>query len=79
MPASSFNITTSHLPILRTTQMAPPGRAEHLKDEADFLAAAQAGSLPAVSFIKPAGLDNEHPNYADVLTGEVTRFRSSTR
>jgi phospholipase C len=46
-----------------------PGRA-HLKDEADFLAAAKAGTLPPVSFVKPAGVDNEHPNYADVATGE---------
>ncbi len=47
-----------------------PGRA-HLKDEADFVAAAQAGALPAVSFVKPVGVDNEHPNYTDVLTGEA--------
>jgi len=47
-----------------------PGR-DHLKDEADFVTAANAGTLPAVSFIKPAGVDNEHPNYADVLTGEL--------
>ena len=26
--------------------------------------------LPAVSFIKPIGIDNEHPGYTDVLTGE---------
>jgi acid phosphatase len=48
-----------------------PGRAAHLKDEADFITAAKAGSLPAVSFVKPAGVDNEHPNYANVLTGEL--------
>jgi phospholipase C len=48
-----------------------PGRAAHLKDEADFVAAVQAGSLPAVSFVKPVGIDNEHPNYADVITGET--------
>ena len=47
-----------------------PGRA-HLKDEEDFLAAAKAGTLPAVSFVKPVGVDNEHPNYTDVLTGEA--------
>ena len=46
-----------------------PGRA-HLKDEQDFLAAAAAGTLPAVSFVKPVGIDNEHPNYTDVVTGE---------
>jgi acid phosphatase len=27
--------------------------------------------LPAVSFIKPVGIDNEHPQYADVLTGDT--------
>jgi len=48
-----------------------PGRAAHLKDETGFVAAAKAGTLPPVSFIKPAGIDNEHPNYTDVLTGEV--------
>jgi phospholipase C len=46
------------------------GRAEHLKDEQDFIAAAQAGTLPAVSFVKPYGADNEHPGYTDVITGE---------
>jgi phospholipase C len=46
-----------------------PGRA-HLKDETDFVAAAKSGTLPAVSFVKPAGIDNEHPNYTDVLSGE---------
>jgi acid phosphatase len=50
-------------------QEGGPQRA-HLKDEADFLAAAQAGTLPAVSFVKPDGIDNEHPNYTDVIGGE---------
>jgi phospholipase C len=45
-------------------------KAEHLKDEADFIAAAQAGTLPSVSFVKPLGINNEHPGYADVQTGE---------
>ena len=47
-----------------------PGRT-HLKDEADFVAAAKAGDLPAVSFIKPDGVDNEHPNYTNVINGEL--------
>ena len=47
-----------------------PGRA-HLKDETDFVAAAKSGSLPAVAFIKPDGIDNEHPNYADVIHGDT--------
>ena len=45
-------------------------RREHLKDEDAFIEAARSGTLPAVSFVKPAGLDNEHPGYADVIRGE---------
>jgi|ERR1041384_8196774 phospholipase C len=45
-------------------------KAQHLRDEQEFFAAAQAGTLPAVSFIKPLGPDNEHPGYADVIIGE---------
>lgn len=47
-----------------------PGRAEHLKDETEFIAAARAGKLPAVAFVKPLGELNEHPGYANVLSGE---------
>ena len=28
------------------------------------------GTLPAVSFYKPVGVNNEHPGYADILTGD---------
>jgi phospholipase C len=48
-----------------------PGRAAHLKDETDFMTAAKAGTLPAVSFIKPSGQDNEHPGYTNVILGEL--------
>jgi len=47
-----------------------PGRAQHLKDESEFLAALQDGTLPAVSFVKPIGLDNEHPSYTTVARGQ---------
>ncbi len=46
-----------------------PGRA-HLQDEVDFLRQAAAGTLPAVSFVKPLGPDNEHPGYTDVASGD---------
>ncbi|HKN40587.1 MAG TPA: alkaline phosphatase family protein, partial [Acidimicrobiia bacterium] len=46
-------------------------RIAHLKDEADFLAAAKAGSLPAVSFVKPLGPENEHPGYTGVSQGDA--------
>jgi phospholipase C len=45
-------------------------KAQHLKDETDFIAAARAGTLPAVSFVKPLGEVNEHPGYTNVLSGE---------
>jgi phospholipase C len=45
-------------------------KAEHLKDEADFLRALAAGRLPAVSFVKPLGTLNEHPNSSELLTGQ---------
>ena len=47
-----------------------PGRAEHLKDELDFYSEVANGQLPAVSFIKPLGPDNEHPGYASLLVGQ---------
>jgi len=45
-------------------------KAQHLKDETDFVAAAKAGTLPPVSFIKPVGINNEHPQYATMLAGQ---------
>lgn len=47
-----------------------PGRAQHLKDEREFIARARAGTLPAVSFVKPIGESNEHPGYTDLSSGE---------
>jgi phospholipase C len=47
-----------------------PARQQHLKDETDFMAALQGDSLPAVSFVKPLGADNEHPGYASLQRGQ---------
>jgi acid phosphatase len=47
-----------------------PGRTEHLADEQRFLHdVARADGLPAVSFIKPIGAENEHPGYASESSG----------
>jgi phospholipase C len=35
------------------------------------MAAAKAGSLPAVSFVKPLGPENEHPGYTGVSQGDA--------
>jgi phospholipase C len=45
-------------------------KKDHLKDETEFIAAAKNGTLPSVSFVKPLGINNEHPGYSDVLNGE---------
>jgi len=60
-----------HQPFNYFQNYAPgmPGRS-HLKDEVDFMAAAKAGALPAVSFVKPIGEENEHPGYASTDNGE---------
>jgi acid phosphatase len=59
-----------HQPFNYFAAYAPgqPGRA-HLQDEAAFEAAAQNGTLPTVSFVKPYGEENEHPGYASESDG----------
>jgi acid phosphatase len=47
-----------------------PEKAAHLQDEHNFLADLKAGTLPAVTFIKPVGVDNEHPVYATLAQGQ---------
>jgi phospholipase C len=42
----------------------------HLQDETRFFADLANGRLPAVSFIKPLGPDNEHPGYANLIQGQ---------
>ena len=45
-------------------------RAQHLKDEREFLAALRDGTLPPVSFVKPIGQENEHPATSTVRRGQ---------
>ena len=47
-----------------------PRSVRHLQDETNFFSDLTAEKLPAVSFIKPLGPNNEHPGYADLLTGQ---------
>jgi acid phosphatase len=60
-----------HQPLNYFQNYAPgmPGRT-HLRDETEFVAAAGAGTLPAVSFVKPIGEENEHPGYASTDNGD---------
>jgi phospholipase C len=49
---------------------ATTGPNAHLQDEQSFSADVASGKLPPVTFIKPLGPNNEHPGYADVVTGQ---------
>lgn len=56
---------------------------KHLQDADDFVKAMDAGELPAVSFYKPLGVFNGHPDYSDLAAGDahigeiVARLRKS--
>jgi phospholipase C len=45
--------------------------AAHLQDESNFFTDVANGTLPAVTFIKQIGANNEHPGYTDLLTGQT--------
>ena len=70
------NFQFHHQPFNYFADLAPgtPARAEHLKDGGlagvEFIKDIDAGKLPQVSFYKPQGNLNEHPGYADVLSGD---------
>lgn len=64
-----------HQPFNYFANYAPgtAARAAHLRDEEEFLASARASDkdcgLKPVSFVKPIGLENEHPGYASEYHG----------
>jgi len=63
---------THHQPFNYFARFAPgtTERERHLKDYTDMVAAIENGTLPAVAFYKPQGVLNQHPGYADVLSGD---------
>jgi len=69
-PAPTFQF--HHQPFAYFANYADGTQAkkDHLKDENEFIASAKQGTLPSVSFIKPLGIDNEHPGYSNVANGE---------
>lgn len=70
---AGINFQAHHQPFNYFSRYAPgtQARAEHLKDGAQFLQAIAQGQLPQVSFYKPQGPLNQHPAYADVLSGDA--------
>ncbi len=69
----SLNFQTHHQPFNYYARFAPgtKDRAEHLKDGDDFVKAIETGTLPQVSFYKPAGIFTEHPAYTDIMSGDA--------
>ncbi len=69
----SLNFQPHHQPFNYYSRYAPGAkdRAEHLKDGSDFLKAIETGTLPQVSYYKPAGIFTEHPSYTDLMTGDA--------
>jgi phospholipase C len=70
---ASPNFQAHHQPFNYYARFAPgtPDRERYLKDGADFEAAIEKGTLPQVSFYKPAGKHNQHPGSTDILSGDI--------
>jgi phospholipase C len=56
-----------HLPPTSTAMIGKTDQANHQYDMTDFLAAAKAGNLPAVSFLKAPDYQDGHAGYSDPL------------
>lgn len=73
-PRGSPDFQPHHQPFNYYAEFDPAQHADartaHLKDEADLVTAAQAGTLPAVAFYKPQGNFNQHPGYANLDDGD---------
>lgn len=69
---TSPNFQPHHQPFNYHARFAPgtADRARHLKDGEQLMSDAAAGTLPAVSFYKPAGRWTQHPSYTDVKSGD---------
>jgi len=61
----------SHLPVPpRRYADGTEARRQHLADESALLADLRAHRLPSIAFVKPLGIDNEHPGYATLVAGQ---------
>jgi len=69
-PDPTFQFHHQAFAFYKNYALGTPGQKAHLKDETDFHAALKSGDLPAVTFLKAVGKDNEHPGYADLATGQ---------
>jgi phospholipase C len=72
-PASGMCFQYHHQPFAyyeRWGSSNPENFKAHLQDEQRFFDDLKTGGLPAVSFVKPVGVDNDHPGYASLIAGQ---------
>jgi len=69
-PDKSFQYHHQPFDFFAKFQPGTDGRRTHLRDEKEIFEAARTGHLPAISFVKPLGSENEHPGYASEENGE---------
>ena len=71
--AASPDFQAHHQPFNYYARFAPgtEDRARHLKDGRDFEEAIEKGTLPRVSFYKPAGKLGQHPGSTDMQRGDI--------
>ena len=55
----------------RNTPEGQMQRRRHLKDSTDLDIDIRTGQLPPVAFYKPAGSLNQHPDYSEIVAGDV--------
>ncbi len=46
-------------------------KAQHLRDETEFVTALQGANFPNVAFVKPLSPDTQHPGEADLMRGDA--------
>ncbi len=68
-----------HLAPASSEEIGRPGRANHQYDLEDFWTAAEAGSLPAVSFVKAAAHEDGHAGYSDPIREQAYLVRTINR
>lgn len=72
-PASGLCFQYHHQPFAyyqRWGSFNPENFKAHLQDEQNFFADLKRHTLPSVAFVKPVGVDNDHPGYAAVIAGQ---------
>jgi phospholipase C len=69
-PDESFQFHHQPYAFFKNYADGTPAKATHLKDKDDMLADIQNNALPAVTFYKPLGKNNQHPGYADVTSAD---------